>query len=224
MVASRYNLITKLDEVNYALFNPLSGAFDIVDESTAQTLQPGKLPADTDPMIYLERGYFFESKTEEENYIQERYQDFLKESSLNKAQFLFIPSYSCNFHCPYCYQKGLPSSPDKDSNGLLQAFVDFIKSYKFQNKKEVMVTLFGGEPLLPGESRKEEIMLLIKLLNTEGIGLSVVTNGYYFDDYLDILKTAKIEEIHFTLDGDADIHNSRRFEKEGDDSFYRIVR
>ena len=224
MIPSRYNLVTKMDDQNFALFNPLSGAFDIVDEKFADSILKGTLPSESDRTVLLERGYFFQSKSAEEAYIQERYQDFLNESSLNKTQFLLVPSYSCNFHCPYCYQKGVPSQSETMSNEMVYSFVDFIKKYKMLNRKEIMVTLFGGEPLLPGSARKETVRLLIELLNQNDVGLSVVTNGYYFEEYLEILKAAKIEEIHFTLDGDAEIHNRRRFEKEGENSFERIIR
>lgn len=222
MIPSRYNLVTRMNDDSYAVFNPLSGAFDIVNGSVAKAFSEKRIP-DIGMELLLERGYYFASKEEEEEYIRERYRDFQNESANNKTQFIFIPSYSCNFHCPYCYQKGVTETGNPVSPEILVSFVDFIKKYRSLNGKEVVVTLFGGEPLLPGNGRKETVRALIGLLNAEKIGLSVVTNGYYFGDYADLLKTATVEEIHFTLDGDESVHNKRRFEKEGTDSFNRVM-
>lgn len=222
MVPSRYNLVTQIEADQYALYNPLSGAFDIVEPEIALSVRKGEIP-DIEKTILLQRGYFFETKEDEEAYISQRHDDFVNETASNKIQFIFVPSYSCNFHCPYCYQKGIEPDDKPLSPELVRAFVDFIRKYKALNRREVVVTLFGGEPLLPGEARKETVRYLIELLNSEKIGLSVVTNGYYFAEYLDILKKARIDEIHFTLDGDEAVHNSRRFEKEGTDSFKRVL-
>ncbi|MBP7554055.1 MAG: radical SAM protein [Spirochaetes bacterium] len=227
MIPSRYNLITEIDENNYAIFNPLSGAFDIADKETKTLFLEGKPQNIKEKLNWIERGYFFNSKNDEEIYIKSRYAEFMTESSKNPVQFLFVQTYSCNFNCSYCYQKGIneshSGSGDFASEEIVRSFVDFVKKYRNKNNKEVFVSLFGGEPLLSGEIAKKRVSLLIDLLSKENIGVSVVTNGYNLAEYVDILKKANIKEIHVTLDGDEEIHNQRRFVKDGAGTFAKII-
>lgn len=223
MIPSRYNQTCRLDEQNTVIYNPLSGAFDLADNSALKAFETMSPRDEAEQEQFLSRGYFFNTLEEEESYIQERYQDFLTESAGNKIQFMFIPGYSCNFHCPYCYQKGVSAGNEALEPSLIDSFISFIKNYRDLNRKEVVVTLFGGEPLIPSAQRKKSLEYLVKQLNDAGIGLSVVTNGYYFEEFLALLKTAKVEEIHFTLDGDEQTHNKRRFQDAGKDTFNLIL-
>jgi uncharacterized protein len=222
MIASRYNLITEIDDSNYAIFNPLSGAFDIADKETKDlflAMTPGNIE---EKLNWIERGYFFNTKKDEENYIIKRHEEFLSETAKNPVQFLFVQTYSCNFNCAYCYQKGIETK-DFVSEDKIRAFINFIVKYKNDTGKDIFVSLFGGEPLLSGDIAKKRVKLLVELLTKEKIGISVVTNGYNLEEYIDILKNADIKEIHVTLDGDENVHNERRFTKDGCGSFSKII-
>jgi uncharacterized protein len=222
MFGSRYNLITDIDGKYFAIFNPLSGAFDIADNVTKDRFMNGE-PSDIEEKLnWIERGYFFNSADEEEKYLQERYAEFLEETSKNPVQFLLVETYSCNFDCAYCYQKGV-SSKDFIPAGMITAFVDHIVKFRKETGKEVFVSLFGGEPLLSGDTAKRRVELLTGLLSDNGIGLSVVTNGYNLSEYIGILKKADIREIHVSLDGAKPVHDRRRFTKDGNGSFDRII-
>lgn len=218
MIPSKYNLITPLGEDDFAIFNPLSGAFDLADRKSKDAFERGEPANEAERETWLERGYFFESEADESMYFATRYEAFLQESAKNKTQFLLIMSYGCNFHCSYCYQQGIETR-ELLSEEKLRAFVRFASETR-EAGKEVTVTLFGGEPLLPGH--QERIELLIELLNEAGISLSVVTNGYHLAEFVPLLQRADIQEIHVTLDGDEAVHDSRRSPKEGK-SFQTIM-
>ncbi|HBN07322.1 MAG TPA: radical SAM/SPASM domain-containing protein [Cyanobacteria bacterium UBA8530] len=222
MIPSRYNQITPLEENSFAIFNPLSGAFDIADEETKNAFQRGLPPSPEEKEAWLSRGYFFETPAEEKMYLASRYEEFLKETEKNQSQFLIILSYGCNFRCAYCYQKGIETREALLSEEMLRAFVQYVRDYRDENNKEVTVSLFGGEPLLP--AYRERISLLIELLGENHIPLSVVTNGYHLEEYVDLLKRASIQEIHVSLDGDQSVHDLRRFPKEGEGSFEKIMK
>jgi uncharacterized protein len=222
MTASRYNLITKIDGENTAIFNPLSGAFDIADNETTKYFLTGSPRNISEKLNWIERGYFFVSKEEEEKYIRERYKEFLDETANNPVQFLLVETYSCNFNCSYCYQKGIESK-DFVSEEMIRAFINYIVKYRAETGKDIFVSLFGGEPLLKGETARKRVELLVDLLAKENIGLSVVTNGYNLSDYIDILRKADIREIHITLDGEKSVHDERRFTQEGKGSFDKII-
>lgn len=221
MIPSKYNQITQLDDDTYAIFNPLSGAFDLADKATKVAFEQGTPPNEEEREAWLSRGYFFETEGDAQMYLVSRYEEFLKETAHNQTQFLLILSYGCNFRCAYCYEKGIRPQEAFLSEEMMQAFVRFVKDYQKTHDKKVTVTLFGGEPLLP--AYRKRIDSLIKLLSEANITLSVVTNGYYLEEYVELLKQADIQEIQVTLDGDEAVHNQRRFAKEGEASFQRIL-
>ena len=222
MIASRYNQITKIDENNFAIYNPLSGAFDIADNETKGRFVDSRPSGINEKLEWIERGYFFNSESEEEEYIRKRYDEFISETAKNPVQFLLVETYSCNFDCPYCYQKGIGSG-EFISEERIKSFVDYVDGFRNETGRDVFVTLFGGEPLLPGDVSRKRVAFLVDLLVEKDIGLSVVTNGYHLSSYLDILKQADIKEIHLTLDGDRNVHDGRRYVKDGSGTFDRII-
>ncbi len=57
-----------------------------------------------------------------------------------------------------------------------------------------------------------------------GLELSFVTNGYFLEEYSELLSTGKIREVQVTLDGTGPVHDNRRFLKGGNGTFDKIVR
>ncbi len=221
---SRYNQITKMNEDHYAVFNPLSGAFDVADADSVKSFESGIPRNEEEKKYWLLRGYYFADKASEKIYIAKRYQDFLEVSEENEIQFLLVPTYGCNFNCPYCYQKGIDINKNIMSQEMLDAFVDYVVNYRNKNNKKVTVTLFGGEPLLLNEHQKTLVSSLVDKLVEHSITLAVVTNGYNLEEYIPILQKAMIKEIHVSLDGAETEHNRRRSTKDGKDSYQKIMR
>jgi len=221
MIPSKYNNIFELDQDHYVFVNLLSGACDVGDKLDKQVLESNKPRDEKEKQNWLERGYFFNTPREEKLYTAERYAEFMKANQTNETQFLLVPTYGCNFNCAYCYQKGIESASPVVSADMLEAFLRFVVDYRDREKRQVMVTLFGGEPLLLGN--KPLVQRLVKLLKAENISLSVVTNGYYLTEYIDILKDVTIREIHVSLDGDREEHDRRRSTRNGLGSFDRIL-
>lgn len=222
LVASRYNQITPLTTGESALWNPLSGAFDIADAATVAAFLASTPRSVEEQNTWLVRGYFFENKAQETLYFLERQQDFLNATKENQMQFMLVLSYACNFGCPYCYQKGIADQGLMSKN-MLDGFLKFILEYREQHKKEIIVSLFGGEPLLPGKKYEELISYLVERLNAEKIPLTVVTNGYNLGVYLPVLAKADLREVHVTLDGDRHHHDKRRTLKDGSKTFDHII-
>ena len=65
---------------------------------------------------------------------------------------------------------------------------------------------------------------LIKRANDAGLEICFVTNGYTLEEYIPLLKSGKIREIQVTLDGTENVHNKRRFLKNGGGTFEKISR
>jgi uncharacterized protein len=64
---------------------------------------------------------------------------------------------------------------------------------------------------------------LLQKSNEANLEVCFVTNGFWLEEYIDILSKGKIREIQVTLDGTASVHDKRRFLKGGGPTFDKIV-
>ncbi len=215
---SKYNLIGKLaDSDNYFLINPLSGNADILSPEKAREIDEGRF---TDVEEYEEKGYLVDPSEEAQAY-QRAWLDFTDKRDESEIQIFFVPHYSCNFNCAYCYQDQYEKVEGVDGKATMDAFFDYIDT-EFAGRKKYL-TLFGGEPLLPSPRVKEQISYFLNKSKEKNLDVAVVTNGYHLSEYLDILSKAFIREIQVTLDGTEKIHDARRPLKDGSGTFHKIV-
>jgi uncharacterized protein len=225
MIFSKHNIFSKIkDSEKYFIVNLLSGNADILSPADAEQISKvrnNEVIANHDFVNELaEKGYLVE-KDEERNLYRNKYLDFVDERDKEEIQLFFVPNYSCNFACSYCYQDEYAPAEGLLSKEIVDSFFTYIQT-KFAGKRKY-ITLFGGEPLLNSVKQKELIAYLIKQAHISQIDVCVVTNGYTLVEYIEILKQGSIREIQITLDGTADIHNSRRFLKGGNGTFDKIV-
>jgi uncharacterized protein len=169
--------------------------------------------------IFIQKGYLAFPEEEQARFSL-GYIDFLESREKEEIQVFFVPTYSCNFNCSYCYQSEYPSSPGIPDPKVIDGFFDFLGS-QFKGRKKY-ITLFGGEPLLPGKSYQESIGDFMKRCGDTQNELAIVTNGYHLDAYMEHMSQAPIREIQITLDGTGDVHDARRPHKGGKPSFSRI--
>ncbi len=217
MELSKYNIFTKIrDSENYLLLNILSGNADILDPDTAKNF----INKNYDINEMTEKGYLVNPE-DENKLFNSKYLDFIDNRDNEEIQIFFVPQYLCNFNCSYCYQDEYTNQNSTLTKEIINSFFNYIKS-EFAGRKKY-ITLFGGEPLLSGNSNKEIIKYFIQKTIEHNLDLAVVTNGYTLTEYLDILKNARLREIQITLDGTQEIHNSRRMLKGGKGTFNKII-
>lgn len=214
---STHNIEIKIDNNKYLIVNLLTGEADILDLYEHARLENG------DPLQeFIEKGYIID--TEEEKIIyNKKYLEFLSIREDEEIQLFFVPDYSCNFDCSYCFQKGYLNPPNKYDKAVIDAFFNFIHE-KFKNKKKY-ITIFGGEPLLISDIHKNFIRYFLEKSRQANIDVAIVTNGYYLSEYIPIFKNTEvnIREIQVTLDGIEKVHNNRRKLKGGQGTFWKIV-
>jgi uncharacterized protein len=142
----------------------------------------------------------------------------------NNGLFLTIaPTLECNFKCLYCYEN--PQS-GKMNEATQRSLITWIMK-QAENKKNISITWYGGEPLLAKDlvfALSEEIAGICEK-NQVKFDVSMVSNGYLIDDeVIEQFKKMKLNSIQVTLDGPPDVHNSRRMLKFGAaDTFNRIL-
>ena len=214
---SKHNIITPIaDSDDFFIVNPLHGSADIITAHELEMLHNQ----------YDEKGNFADRKylideQEEAKAFKMAYLDFLDNRDEDEIQLFFVPNYSCNFACYYCYQEGYSPSESKLTTEVVDAFFDYI-SREFAGRKKY-ITIFGGEPLLPGDNQRKAIEYLVEKANEARLDLAFVTNGYTLASYVELFKTAFIREVQVTLDGTKAVHDSRRYLKGRQSTFDRII-
>lgn len=217
MVHSKHNILSKIKDAEaYFIVNLLSGNADILDPAKYQEFITGNF-TETDEIIA--KGYLVDPK-DEDRLMRKKYLDFIENRDKDEIQIFFVPWYACNFACTYCYQDEYQVQTQNLSSGQIDAFFHYIDT-QFAGKKKY-ITIFGGEPLLPGNYYKDTIEDIITKATQRQLGIAIVTNGYHVAEYIDILKKGNIREIQVTLDGTETIHNQRRFLKDHAPTFFNI--
>ncbi len=224
MIYSKHNIFSKIKESdNYFIVNLLNGSADLLNPAEGSLIKDflnGKtIPADFHENLTIQ-GYLIDAKEEELLY-RSKYLDFIDSRDDDEIQLFFVPNYSCNFACTYCYQDEYTTAKQGLTAEVIDAFFRYV-STEFAGRKKYL-TVFGGEPLLNSPKQKEMIAYLLKLANSSNLEVCFVTNGYSLIDYIEILKTASIREIQVTLDGKGSVHDARRFLKGGGATFDKIV-
>jgi uncharacterized protein len=218
MYFSKHNILSKIAGSNdFILVNILSGNADIINSEEANAIEKGIFPNENE---FIEKGYLIDPE-EEQKLFRKRYLEFIDNRENDEVQLFFVSEYACNFGCLYCYQDEYVHQNSSFNKEVIDAFYNFIYA-RFDNRRKY-ITLFGGEPLLPGDHRKKLINYFIEKSALKEIDVAVVTNGYHLADYLPILKKTQIREIQVTLDGTEEVHNKRRPLKNGHSTFRQIV-
>lgn len=202
---SPHNIITPVagsDE--FFIVNPLHKSADFISADELQLLQTEQDPNNE----FAARGYLSNPEKEKKDF-KYAYLDFIQQRDEDEVQLFFVPNYSCNFACTYCYQEGYEPVKQQLSVEVIDAFFDYVKK-EFDGRKKY-ITVFGGEPLMPGDRQRSLISHIIDRSVDSGLDLAFVTNGYTLVSYIDLLKKASIREIQVTLDGTQDVHDSRRY-------------
>jgi uncharacterized protein len=225
MIYSKYNINSRIkDSSDYYLVNILSGNADVLSEEENFLLNKFKefgLDESDYSNELIQKGYFVKLEEEKKLY-QKEYFDFIDNRDSDEIQIFFVTNYYCNFACSYCYQDEYENIKTELNNEIIDSFFSYINN-EFKNRDKY-ITIFGGEPLLNNPRQKELIQYIIHKANLSGLDISIVSNGYYLEEYIDILKTGKIREVQVTLDGTKEVHDSRRFLKDKTGSFDKIVK
>jgi len=219
MKFSKYTIFSQIkDSENYFMVNLLTGQADILDAETAQKVKSGAIDNKEE---FIEKGYLVDPEEERKMYMQ-KYLDFTDSREKDEIQIFFVPWYTCNFSCSYCFQDEYTPEKSTCTREVIDAFYSYVDT-AFAGRKKY-ITLFGGEPLLAGGTARETVRYFFEKAAAQSLSVAVVTNGYTLVEYMDILKQAPIREVQVTIDGPAEIHDRRRMLKAGNEgTFDQIV-
>ncbi|MBN2739052.1 MAG: radical SAM protein [Spirochaetales bacterium] len=218
LVFSQHNIFSQIkNSDDYYLINLLTGSADIVDQDNAGKIKKGQYPDKEDLRL---KGYLIDPHDEKLLFINS-YLEFTEKRDSSEVQVFFVPWYSCNFACSYCYQSEYNGEPKLLTKEIIDAFYHYLDTMMRGQKK--YITLFGGEPLMNGKAHREMVNYFFKQAAERNLGVAIVTNGYNLSEYIEDLRKVPVREIQVTLDGIAEVHDKRRPLQNGGPTFDKVV-
>ena len=168
----------------------------------------------------LYRDGYIASAEEWDSFVQQREKGYTQLS--RKFLFYYIPSWECNFRCTYCHFYENIDSTHKIGKGdvkeTAEYLINYLKSLYAGSAEDVELTvvLYGGEPLLKNAENEAFLAALFALSQDLEfklkIALSIITNGYLFDENAyQLYSKYNLKGVQITLDGERDFHNKKRF-------------
>lgn len=136
-------------------------------------------------------------------------------------------SNDCNLNCLYCYGSGGCYSRQRELMDMETAkeAIDFLLRHREENKK-LLVTFFGGEPLMNVPVIKGTIRYCREIEEETDVkfSYSMTTNGtIQNDEIMDIIKENRIH-VMISMDGDKTLQDMYRPYVGGQGSYDRIVK
>lgn len=229
MKLTDYHIIIEMkDEKDRCiLINTLNGHMNVIDRFEKACIEGWKENQKVIPKNkfeeklcseLIEANYMFDNDGEELELVRKTMELAKKRHEIkakNIQEAVFVLTYQCNFACPYCYEADSSNATD---TFMTRDKVDQVFNLH-QNHLE-KIAFYGGEPFL---LRNRDIINYI-IAKAPDATYSATTNGYFLEEYFDVMKSVNISHIMVTLDGSRDIHNKTRILKNGKGTFDKIFR
>jgi len=211
------------------LINGLYGAVDVVTQEERDLIEAGefaKLPLPVFERLSL-RGHITRKTEEEETAdIQLLSRIHRAVPAWNGARLVIMPTYDCNFRCPYCVEQHRLKNGEawlarvmKDET--MDAVFAAVDDYKARGFSFVSCVLYGGEPFL--EKNREVVRCIAEKCRARGIKIQASTNGYELESFLDCMEEYQFDHLQVTVDGVKELNDRRRLHKDGLPTYDRIL-
>jgi uncharacterized protein len=241
MQASLFNLRVPLEARNEVfLMNTLTDAQVVVSADVAALLdrvageRPGaaleSLTGTEREMVDVlaENGFLVADRETERRALDQFFYRVKHDSS--ELNVTILTTLQCNFACDYCYQ-----GDHDDANKFLEKMTpetaarvgDWVEREMDRLSPErLMLTFFGGEPLLnlPVVYGLSERLWHASRERGIPLAINIITNGLLLtEEVVRRLKPYGLNGVKVTLDGDRDAHNRMRPLRGGQGTFDRII-
>lgn len=219
MELSKFNICTKLESGNYAVFNSLSTSVVELTEDLYNQIFINKNYSDEElSSTLLELGIL---TADNEQDLAEIEQVRKKEIEKREQIVTIFSTNRCNARCYYCFEKGI------NSNHMSESTADDVVKFlmNFYPEKKLSIKWFGGEPLLNMPAIERITHYLVK--NGYILSTHVTTNGSLISkDILNFFKRYyETTTFQITIDDIGDRYNliKRYTNTSFEDPFQHIV-
>ena len=222
MKSSRYNVHVPAED-GHMLFNTASGAFAVLDETAYATFRAGEGPYESE---LADAGFLTDATPDEELAAQQAAFDAVR-ADTSSLTLSFIPTYACNYRCPYCYEIGHNDTKGKMGARTIDAICDFVQQRHDEcGFGRLSVQWYGGDPSLALDVVQELSGRLIGWCDERGIAYDamMLSNANLIDEAAaQLIASCRIGRVSLTIDGPEEVHNVRRVAADGSNSYERNI-
>lgn len=218
---SQFNFVYEKDGIFYA-YNTFSKALISLKRENLKYFENSEIDGNDEIAITLQKnGFLVEQSFDELAFL--KYYNLKARYATDYLCVTIAPTLSCNFDCPYCFEKKRTGIMSDD---IQKKLIEFIQSKINMGVNVMEITWYGGEPLLCKDLIIKMTEQIFDIANTKNVKckMGMISNGYLLErEFVDFLEKYHIA-IQITLDGMQEKHNSRRYLKNGDGTFGQIVK
>lgn len=149
------------------------------------------------------------------------------QADTSRLKATILTTYACNFACTYCLENGVKASRYMNRETAARCVAFITRKAEEISPKRLVVTFYGGEPLLNLPAIKDVARGLQQLGKSRGIpfDFGITTNGALLTpEVVTELKAYGLKGVKITLDGTKEFHDQKRPFKNGKRSFDVIMR
>lgn len=222
MRKSSYNVEAWSHQGEHLLFNTASGAFAVLSPEAYQAYDRGE--ADD---ALVQAGFFTEDSAAKE--LAGLHRAF-EEQRADHTRFVIsiVPTYICNYRCPYCYEMGHNQIKGTLSAEMAGKIFDFVAGrYDAHPFETLEVQWYGGDPSLCLDDIEPLAQRFLGFCAERGIGYEsmMLSNCNVIDEAAaQRIADMGVRTMLMTLDGPEEHHNKRRVAANGTNSYQRNIR
>lgn len=209
------------DPETLILYSTKTSGIILVPAESYEAMKKGALSPEEESTL-KELGFLVEDQEKERDEIIGLYENM----EISHLQILLVLNLDCNFSCRYCFEEDKKSGLYM-SRHVLDRVMEFIKEQLKDKTKELLLALYGGEPILDMGLVRDALRKAGDVCREMGIDFraSIVTNGSLLNGKMaEELSGLGLEKARVTLDGPPEIHNYFRPFKNGKASFDLILK
>ena len=223
MRQSRYTVCADGENGMHLLYNTASGAFAELDDSAYESFLAGE----GEHADALADAGFLTSLTDEEELAAQRAKFDAACTDKSALTLSLIPTYACNYRCPYCYELGHNKVKGKMDARMMDAICAFVEDrHAHDDFTTLSVQWYGGDPSLALDVVEELSTRLISWCDSRGIAYDalMLSNANLIDESAaQLIAQARIGTVLLTIDGPEQLHNVRRVAADGSNSYERNI-
>ena len=173
--------------------------------------------------VLIKNGFLVDAELDEVNALSYAFNKrYFNTSSLG---LILLPTMSCNFDCPYCFEKPSAHLVKNEVKNYYQIVEKYIEhtAHSFRN---IDINFFGGEPLLKKKELGSFAEHIATLSDKMAFSLrsTIITNGSLIDeDVMTALLRVNCNLIQITIDGSKSQHDKNRVFKTKAPSFDLLI-
>ncbi|MCI8469718.1 MAG: SPASM domain-containing protein [Eggerthellaceae bacterium] len=212
MNLSRYTVVTEGAADETLLFNTATGAFAVVSGVGLDEV------ADE-----IARAGFATDRAPHEELAAQRAAFDAARDDPDELVLSLIPTYACNYRCPYCYEMGHDKPRGKMGRPVMDAIMGLIARVHGESPlRRLSVQWYGGDPSLALDVVEELSGLLMGWCDNHQVAYDamMLTNANLIGDAeADLVARCRISSALLTIDGPEQVHNQRRVAADGSNSY-----